>query len=96
VGHGTVRHATLAIATALLLLTACGGAPAPPKTAPTHPRLTPTATPTPTLYLGSASPPPAPLVSQAQSICGEAAGIAKTEWNIFLSEINILSGYQPS
>jgi hypothetical protein len=52
--------------------------------------------PIPCYGLGSASPPPAPLVSQAQGICGEAAGIAKTEWNIFLSEINILSGYQPS
>jgi hypothetical protein len=52
--------------------------------------------PIPCYGLGSASPPPAPLVAQAQSICSEAAGIAETEWRIFLSEIDILSGYQPS
>jgi hypothetical protein len=52
--------------------------------------------PIPCYGLGSASPPPAPLVSQAQGICTEAAGIAKTEWNVFLAEIDILSGYQPS
>lgn len=52
--------------------------------------------PIPCYGLGSASPPPAPLVDQAQGICSEAASIAKTEWNIFLSEIDILSGYQPS
>jgi hypothetical protein len=52
--------------------------------------------PIPCYGLGSAAAPPAPLVSEAQGICGEAASIAKTEWNIFLSEIDILSGYQPS
>jgi len=52
--------------------------------------------PIPCYGLGSASPPPSPLVAQAQSICSEAAGIAETEWRIFLSEIDILSGYQPS
>ena len=52
--------------------------------------------PIPCYGLGSASPPPAPLVDQAQGICSEAASIAETEWNIFLSEIDILSGYQPS
>ena len=180
---GRVRHVTLAVATALLLLTACGSNPPQPKAAPSHPRPTPTTTsptPTATLYpavadaykaaaaanphvnfdlcttttpltdktcgamftaasnvatateqkltaldpatyglaidaadkfvnsfnqleqpipcygLGSASPPPAPLVDQAQGICSEAASIAETEWNIFLSQIDILSGYQPS
>jgi hypothetical protein len=52
--------------------------------------------PIPCYGLGSASPPPQQLVAQAQSICSEAAGIAETEWRIFLSEIDILSGYQPS
>jgi len=52
--------------------------------------------PIPCYGLGSASPPPAPLVDQAQGICSEAASIAETEWNIFLSQIDILSGYQPS
>jgi hypothetical protein len=52
--------------------------------------------PIPCYGLGSASPPPQQLVAQAQSICTEAAGIAETEWRIFLSEIDILSGYQPS
>jgi hypothetical protein len=52
--------------------------------------------PIPCYGLGSASPPPAPLVDQAQGICSEAASIAETEWRIFLSEIDILSGYQPS
>jgi hypothetical protein len=52
--------------------------------------------PIPCYGLGSASPPPPPLVAQAQSICAEAAAIAETGWRIFLSEIDILSGYQPS
>ncbi|HEY3611022.1 MAG TPA: hypothetical protein VGL06_26235, partial [Pseudonocardiaceae bacterium] len=52
--------------------------------------------PIPCYGLGSASPPPPQLVAQAQAICAEAAAIAKTGWNIFLSEIDILSGYQPS
>jgi hypothetical protein len=52
--------------------------------------------PIPCYGLGSASSPPPQLVAQAQSICSEAAGIAETEWRIFLSQIDVLSGYQPS
>jgi hypothetical protein len=52
--------------------------------------------PIPCYGLGSAASPPPQLVAQAQSICAEAAGIAETEWRIFLSQIDILSGYQSS
>ena len=47
---GRIRHVTLAVVAGLLLLTACGGNPSPPKAAPSHPRPAPTSRPTPTLY----------------------------------------------
>jgi hypothetical protein len=44
--------------------------------------------PVPCYGLGSAPE----QTSQAQSICVEAAAIAKTRWNIFISQIELSSG----
>lgn len=46
--------------------------------------------------LSDAPPPPPELTAEAQGICADGANIAATEWGLFLSQLELASGFRPA